>query len=152
MGLSTERCMQYCPWFTAEKNNRNYLLHSREHLDHVEEPVNLQSMPFHRKLVTVWHVLTLLLLLWAFIDWRDGDEVHWLWLPLFASPLLVLFATFTAMQSNHRAVAYWILAAVAIPSAAAGLTSIVGWMFIVSVVMLIWAARRENPADEFVQM
>lgn len=119
---------------------------------YVEDIVTLQTMPFHRKLVAVWHVLTLLLLIWAFTAWRDGDEIHWMWLPLFASPLLVLFATFSAMQSNHRAVAYWVLAAIAIPSAAAGLTSVVGWMFIVSVVMLIWAARRENPADEFVQM
>lgn len=114
--------------------------------------MTLQPMPFHRKLVAVWHVLTLALIAWAFIAWREGDEIHWLWMPLFATPLLVLFATLSTMQPNHRAIAYWVLAAVAIPSAAAGLTSIVGWMFIVSVVMLIWAARRENPADEFVQM
>lgn len=100
----------------------------------------------------IWHVLMLALIAWAFIDWREGDVVHWIWMPLFATPLLVLFATFSEMQPKHRSVAYWVLAAISIPSAAAGITSPVGWMFIVSVVMLIWAARRESPADEFVQM
>lgn len=114
--------------------------------------MNLRTMPVHRKIVVAWHVMELVLIGWAFIGWRQGEEIHWIWIPLVATPLLVLFATFTTMQSDHRAIAYWVLAAVAIPSAAAGLTSPVGWMFIISVIMLIWAARRENPADEFVQM
>lgn len=114
--------------------------------------MNLHSMPTHRKFVVVWHTLILIMLCWAFFAWREGDEIHWMWFPLFVTPLLVLFATFATMQANHRAIAYWVLAAIAIPSAGAGLTSPVGWMFIIAIIMLIWAARRENPADEFVQM
>lgn len=117
-----------------------------------DEIVNLQSLPLHRKIVIVWHVLILALLVWSFFAWRDEGDVHWLWMPLFATPLLVLFATLTTMQRNHRSIAYWVLAAISIPTAASGLTSVTGWMFIVSIVMLIWAARRENPADEMVQM
>ena len=118
----------------------------------MENFVDLSTMPGHRKIVVAWHVLVLAMIVWAFFGWREGDEVHWMWMPLFATPLLVLFASLSAMQSNHRAIAYWVLAAISIPSAAAGLTSPVGWMFIISVILLIWAARRENPADEFVQM
>lgn len=128
------------------------LLHSRWMTSKTGAIVSLQSMPFHRWLVAVWHVLTLILLVWAFTAWREGSDVHWIWIPLFATPLLVLFATFSAMQPNHRSIAYWVLAAISIPTAASGLTSVVGWMFILSVVMLIWAARRENPADDLVQM
>lgn len=114
--------------------------------------VDWAALPLHRKIVIVWHVLILALLVWSFLVWREGEDVHWLWMPLFITPLLVLFATLTTMQSNHRAIAYWVLAVVSIPTAVSGLTSITGWMFIVSILMLIWAARRENPADEFVQM
>lgn len=114
--------------------------------------VDLKSLPTHRIVVIIWHVLVLAMLVWAFVGWRENGEVHWLWITLFASPLLVLFATLTAMQNSHRAIAYWVLAAVSIPTAVSGLTSITGWMFIISVVMLIWAARRENPSDEMVQM
>lgn len=114
--------------------------------------MNVKSLPVHRVVVIVWHMLVLAMLTWSFFVWRDGDEVHWLWMPLFATPLLVLFASLSMMQNRHRAIAYWVMALVSIPSAASGLTSIVGWTFIVSVVMLIWAARRENPAEEMVQM
>lgn len=117
-----------------------------------EVTVVLKSLPAHRLVVLVWQSLIVAILIWTFIFWREDGEIHWLWMPLFITPLLVLFATLTTMQSNHRAVAYWVLAAVSIPTAASGLTSITGWMFIISIVMLIWAARRENPADEFVQM
>lgn len=118
----------------------------------IDVNVDTGSLPIHRKVVIVWHALILALLVWSFFAWRENGDVHWLWMPLFATPLLVLFATLTTMQNNHRAIAYWVLAAVSIPTAASGITSITGWMFIVSIVMLIWAARRENPADEFVQM
>lgn len=117
-----------------------------------EVVVTLKSLPLHRRVVVIWHVLVLAMLAWSFFVWREGDEVHWLWMPLFATPLIVLFATLSEMQPQHRSVAYWVMAAVSIPSAAAGITSITGWMFIVSVILLIWAARRENPAEELVQM
>lgn len=114
--------------------------------------MDLKSQPVHRMVVIVWHTLVLAMLTWSFFMWRDGEEIHWIWIPLFATPLLVLYASLSMMQHQHRSVAYWVMAAITIPSAAAGLTSIIGWMFIVSVIMLIWAARRENPADEMVQM
>lgn len=110
------------------------------------------AMPIQRRVVIIWHVLVLAMLAIAFLLWRDGGEVHWLWFPLFVTPGLVLFASFTTMQPNHRSIAYWVMAAVSIPSAASGLGSIIGWMFVVSVIILIWAARRENPAEEMVQM
>ncbi len=114
--------------------------------------LRIKSLPTHRIVVIVWHVLVLAMLVWTFFGWRTEGEVHWLWMPLFITPLLVLFATLTTMQGTHRAIAYWVLAAITIPIAASGITSITGWMFIVSIIMLIWAARRENPADEMVQM
>lgn len=114
--------------------------------------VVLKSLSTHLIVVLIWHCLVLAVLIWSFIGWRDGGELHWLWMPLFVTPLLVIFATLTTMQRNHRSIAYWVLAGISIPTAASGLTSITGWMFIVSIVMLIWAARRENPADEFAQM
>lgn len=126
-------------------------MHSNIVVEH-EVEVDLKSMPAHRIVVAIWHLLILALLMWSFFGWRQDGEIHWLWMPLIITPLLVLFATFSAMQSNHRSIAYWVLAGISIPTAASGLTSITGWMFIVSVVMLIWAARRENPADEMVQM
>lgn len=109
------------------------------------------QFPKHRMIVLIWHVLILTQLLWAFFAWRD-DGVHWIWVPLFATPLLVVIATLAPLSPARRSIACWVLAAASIPSAAAGLASIIGWMFIVSVVMLIWAARRENPASEMVQM
>lgn len=113
--------------------------------------MDVAAMPGHRKIVVIWHVLVLAMIVWAFVGWREGDDVHWMWMPLFATPLLVLFASLSTMQANHRAVAYWMLAAISIPTAASGIFSPVGWMFIISIVLLIWAARRENPASEMVQ-
>lgn len=107
--------------------------------------------PKHRMVVLLWHVLMLTQLVWAFFAWRDGG-VHWIWVPLIATPLLVVGVTVAHMAPARRSIAYWVLAAASIPSAAAGLTSIIGWMFIAAVVMLVWAARRENPASEMVQM
>lgn len=109
-------------------------------------------MPIHRKLLAGWHLLVLGLLLAIILSPRDeGVDLHWIWIPVFLTPVLVLAATFAPINSGARSIAYWVIAAITIPTAAGGITSIVGWLFIISIVMLIWAARRENPAEEMVQ-
>lgn len=109
-------------------------------------------MPFHRVVLAGWHVLVLGLLIVIILAPRDeGSSLHWIWIPVFLTPILVLAATFLPVRASTRSIAYWVIAAITIPTAAGGITSIVGWLFIVSILMLIWAARRENPADEIVQ-
>lgn len=114
--------------------------------------MEFSSRPTHHNVVVIWHALVLLLLVWAYFAWGDGGGLHWIWIPLIAVPSLAIIATLSKLQPEHRAIAYWVLAAASIPNAAGGIASIVGWVFIVSVIMLIWAARRENPAEEMVQM
>lgn len=105
----------------------------------------------HRKVLLVWHVLILVGLTWMLTRPRDGD-LHWIWIPVFLTPLLVIAATLSPISFQQRAMCYWILALVTIPNALGGITSLIGPVFIVSVIMLIWAARRENPSPEIVQM
>jgi len=108
-------------------------------------------MPIHRLVLTVWHVLILAMLVWMITRDREGG-LHWIWIPVVLSPVLVLAATFVPIPYRKRAVLYWLLAVFTIPTALGGLASLVGPTYIVSVILLIWAARRENPASEMVQM
>ena len=114
--------------------------------------VAMSGLPRHQQAIAIWHVLVLAMVAWAFFGWANGGDIHWIWIPIIVVPVLAIYATFATMQPQHRAIAYWVLAAASIPNAAGGITSIIGWMFIVSVILLIWAARRENPAEEIVQM
>lgn len=98
-----------------------------------------------------WHVLILVMLAWMITRDRDGG-LHWIWIPVALSPMLVLVTTFAPIGSRRRAVLYWLLAVITIPTALGGLASLVGPAYIVSVILLIWAARRENPASEIVQL
>ena len=106
----------------------------------------------HRVVVASWHDLILAMLMYSFFAWRDSDSTHWLWIPLFLTPLLALAASFATISSRNRSLAYWMLALISIPTSAAGLTTIIGWLFLVAIVLLIWAARREKPGEELVQM
>lgn len=105
----------------------------------------------HRKVLLVWHVLIFVMLLWTVTRPRDGD-LHWIWIPVLLTPLLVIAATVSPITFQRRALFYWLLALFTIPNALGGITSLIGPAFIVSVIMLIWAARRENPSPEMVQM
>lgn len=111
----------------------------------------MTSMPLHRLVVTIWHVLILVMLAWMITRDREGT-LHWIWIPVVLSPLLVMAVTFAPISYRQRGVLYWLLALFTIPTALGGLTSLVGPTYIVSVILLIWAARRENPASEMVQM
>lgn len=111
----------------------------------------MTSMPLHRLLVTIWHVLILAMLAWMITRDREGG-LHWIWVPVVLSPVLALVATIAPVSYRQRAVLYWLLAVFTIPTALGGLASLVGPTYIVSVILLIWAARRENPASEMVQM
>lgn len=113
--------------------------------------MNETGMPTHQKVLVGWHGLVLLVLVLMFLAPKEGGRFHWIWIPVVLTPILVLAATYAPIRFNTRAVAYWVIAGITIPTAAAGLTSIIGWLFIVSIIMLIWAARRENPAEEIVQ-
>jgi hypothetical protein len=108
-------------------------------------------MPFHRLVLAVWHMLISGMLVWMITRNREG-ELHWIWVPVVLSPVLVLGATTAPIPYRRRAVLYWLLAVFTIPTALGGLTSLIGPTYIVSVILLIWAARRENPASEIVQM
>lgn len=112
----------------------------------------MSSRPRHQQVIAFWHVLVLAMVAWAFFGWENGGDIHWIWIPIIVVPVMAIYATFANMQSPHRAIAYWVLAAACIPNAAGGITSIIGWMFVISLILLIWAARRENPAEEIVQM
>lgn len=105
----------------------------------------------HRTVLLVWHVLILLLLTWSITRSSEGD-LHWIWIPVFLTPLLVIAATVSPISFQQRAMCYWLLALFTIPNALGGITSLIGPVFIISVIMLIWAARRENPSPEIVQM
>lgn len=118
----------------------------------MELPVDLTLLTRHRLVVVAWHLFVLAVLIWAFVAWRDGGSVHWIWYTLFALPLLVITVSVVRMPPFFRALAYWILAAACIPTAAAGLASITGWLFVVSLPMLIWAGMRERPNEEMLQM
>ena len=113
--------------------------------------MNLRINPLHRNVVIAWHVLVLAMLVWMITRPRDGD-LEWIWIPVILSPLLVLVASVAPLSQRARAVSYWLLAAVTIPTALGGILSLIGPVYIVSVIMLIWAARREDPAVEMVQM
>lgn len=117
-----------------------------------EYALDLRSLPKHRLVLAIWHVFMLLALLWLFTRPRGDEPLHWIWIPVIVTPVLILAATFMKMLSRHRAIAYWVLAAICVPTAAGGLVSVIGPLFIVSIVLLIWAARREDPAEEIVQM
>jgi hypothetical protein len=108
-------------------------------------------MPFHRLVLMVWHMLILGMLVWMITRDRDGG-LHWIWIPVALSPVMVLAATLAPISYQVRAVLYWLLAVITIPTALGGLASLVGPTYIVSVILLIWAARRENPASEMVQI
>lgn len=105
----------------------------------------------HRKVLVGWHVLILAILAWVVT--RPGDEpLHWIWIPVILTPLLVLASTFAPIGFRTRATLYWVLGLVTVPTALSGITSLIGPLFIISVIMLIWAARRENPSPEMVQI
>lgn len=109
-------------------------------------------MSRHRQAVIVWSALLLGFLIFSFFGPRDpGDGWHWIWIPVLLTPALTLVVSIARLRRNHRSLAYWLLAASSIPIAAGGILSIVGWLFILNLVLLIWAARRENPAEEIVQ-
>ena len=114
--------------------------------------MNLRDIPTHRAVVIVWHLLVLAMLVWMITRPRDGESLHWIWIPVFLSPLLVLVASLAPLSQRTRAVCYWVLAAVTIPTALGGILSLIGPVYIISVILLIWAARREDPAPEMVQM
>lgn len=105
----------------------------------------------HRKVLIVWHVLILVILVWLITRPRDGD-LNWIWISVIATPVLVLAATWIPLKFQTRSLIYWLLAAATIPTALGGILSLIGPIFIVSVILLIWAARRENPSPEMVQM
>lgn len=111
----------------------------------------MTSMPFHRLMLMLWQVFILVMLAWMFTRERDS-VLHWIWIPVVLSPVLVLGATLAPISYRQRAVLFWLLAVFTIPTALGGLASLVGPTYIVSVILLIWAARRENPASEMVQM
>lgn len=111
----------------------------------------MTSMPLHRLVLAIWHMLIAAMLAWMITRDRDGG-LHWIWIPVMLTPVLVLVVTFAPMSYRVRAVLYWLLAVITIPTALGGLASLVGPTYIVSVVLLIWAGRRENPATEMVQM
>lgn len=111
----------------------------------------MKSMPIHRLVITIWHVLILAMLAWMITRDREG-ALHWIWIPVVLSPLLVIAVTLAPISFRRRALLYWLLAIFTIPTALGGLASLVGPTYIVSVILLIWAARRENPATEMVQM
>lgn len=114
--------------------------------------MNAKLVPLHRKVVVVWHLLILAMLLWMITRPGDGEDLHWIWIPVMLSPALAIVASLAPLRYQARAVAYWLMAAITIPTALGGLTSLVGPAYIISILLLIWAARRENPATEMVQM
>lgn len=113
--------------------------------------MKLESLSRHRMVVTIWHVFIVMVLAWALFAWRDGEPIHWIWYPLFALPLMIIAVSVVKIPRVFRAIAYVVLAAACIPTAAAGLASITGWLFLVSVPMLIWAFFREKPNEEMLQ-
>ncbi len=114
--------------------------------------MNLRTIPMHRLVVIVWHLLVLVMLTWMITRPRDGGSLHWIWIPVFVSPVLVLVVSLAPLSQRARAVSYRVLAAITIPTALGGIMSLVGPVYIVSVIMLIWATRHEDPAPEMVQM
>lgn len=106
--------------------------------------MHVGNLVAHRWAVALWHLLVLALLLRAFVVWRGDADIHWFWLVLVITPLMVLAATFAPLSPRLRSLVYWLLAAATVPLAAAGITGLIGWLCIVSIVLLIWAARAES--------
>lgn len=113
--------------------------------------MNTRSIPRHRAIVVMWHLMVIAMLVWMITRPRGDEGLHWIWIPVFLSPLLVLAASLARLSQRVRATCYWVLAAVTIPTALGGILSLIGPVYIVSVIMLIWAARREDPAPEMLQ-